>query len=158
MHFHENAVHARRDGRPRQVGHHIPLAAGRGSHAARQLHRMRGVKNNRISHRPHDRKRAHIENQVVVSEGRAAFGDQNIFIAGRLNLPDDVGHVPGRKKLSFLHVHDLRLFRDLHDKIRLPAQKRGHLHHIQDAGRFVNFFKPMHIGKDRRADFFPNVF
>ena len=53
----------------------------------------------------HDCQRAHVHDQIVVTEARATFGDKDTIIPRRAAFLDNVFHVPGRSELAFLDVH-----------------------------------------------------
>src|ERR1051326_1661796 len=90
MSFKENAVGACGKGGARQHRSELTLAAGFVSPAARQLDGMRRVKYHRETKGAHDRDRAHVRNKVVVSERRAAFGDEQSFAASLFGFIHDL--------------------------------------------------------------------
>ena len=65
--------------------------------------------------------RAHVGNQIIVTETRAAFAYQDILIADFLGLGDHVLHIPGREKLTLLDVDRLAQARDALNEICLTA-------------------------------------
>ena len=75
--------------------------------AARQLHAVRRVKDHGVAPLLHDRKAAHIHDQVVIAEACAAFRQQQIFIAGFLHFMKHVFHVFRRHELTFFDVDRL---------------------------------------------------
>ena len=106
--FHEDAIHACGDGRAGQHRNELGLAAADGVIAVggggRQLHRMRGVENDRRE-LAHDGQRPHVHHEIVVAEAGAALGHEDLVVAGGAAFLDDVPHVPGRDELAFLDVH-----------------------------------------------------
>ena len=77
VHFQKNSVHAHGGSRARQRLDKLRLPAAGFSRAARQLHGMRHVKNHRAAGLAHDRKRTHVDHQILIAEGSAAFGQKN---------------------------------------------------------------------------------
>ena len=78
MDFHEHAVHAGADA---GAGHRLDelRLAGRDAVAgARELQAVRDVVDDGVAERPQDRKRAHVDDQVVVAEAEAALGDDHV--------------------------------------------------------------------------------
>ena len=68
MDFHEDAVHAGGDARRRQRLDELRLARGHAVAGARQLQAVRDVVDDRIAERPQDRKRPHVDDEIVVAE------------------------------------------------------------------------------------------
>ena len=90
--------------RPRHHRGELALPAGGGALAARLLHRVGRVHHHRVAGARHDRQAAHVGDQRVVAEARAALAEQDALVAGRGDLGGDVHHVPGREELALLHV------------------------------------------------------
>ena len=83
MDFHEHAVDAGGDaGRGHRLDE-LRLARRDAVARARQLQAVRDVVDDGIAERAHDRKRAHVDDEVVVAEAEAALGDDDAVIAGR---------------------------------------------------------------------------
>src|SRR6185436_19073108 len=89
---------------PREDGCHLGLAAGTIPGTTRELHAMSGIEDHGITQPAQDRYSPHVGNEIVVTERRAAFGQKDAPVAGGLDLPDHVSHVPGSEKLSLLEV------------------------------------------------------
>ena len=89
--------------RARQHRHEAAVAAGRSPLPARLLHRMGRVEDHRAAGLGHDRQRAHVGDERVVAEARAALGEET-FVAALDDLGDDVLHVPRRQELALLDV------------------------------------------------------
>ena len=68
MYFHKKPVASRSCGRTSEWRDEFPLTAGFCSASAGQLDAVGGVEDDRISEAAHDRKRAHIHDQIVVTE------------------------------------------------------------------------------------------
>ena len=59
------------------------LSGGDAVAGAGQLQAVRDVVDHRVAERPQHRKGAHVHDQVVVAEARAALGDDDLLVAGR---------------------------------------------------------------------------
>ena len=70
----------------------------------------------------HHRKRAHVDDQVVIAEARAALGDDDARVAGVDDLRDRVLHVVGREELPLLDVDDAPGLRRGDEQVGLPAR------------------------------------
>src|SRR5271163_148213 len=80
MHFQKDSVDPRRRTRACQRFNEFRLAATRLPLATGQLHRMRHIENHRIPQLAHDRKRPHIDHQILVAERCPALRQNNFFI------------------------------------------------------------------------------
>src|SRR6185503_12605615 len=87
---------------------------------ARQLQRMRHVKNYRHAKLAHDWKRAHVDHQIVITKTRAPFREQKLLTPNLARFIDDVARVLRREKLAFLDVDRLPGSRRSDDQICLP--------------------------------------
>ena len=152
MRFHEYAGDARRDGGAGQHRNELALAAGGAALPAGQLHRMGGIEHHRTAGRAHDRQRAHVGDQIVVAEGKAALADHDGVIAGAARLVDHVAHLPGREELALLDIDRLALRRHADDEIGLAAQEGRGLQHINHRGDFRQRSVLMHIGEHRHLE------
>ena len=81
----------------------------------------------------------------------------SILSADFARLGDDVGHVFRRQKLTLLDVHRLARRRDGTDEVRLPAQKRRRLQHIDHRGNLGDLVTLVHVGQHRYADLPPDL-
>ena len=68
MHFHKESIDSGTGCRAGQRLDEFALAAGFGAAAARQLHAMRGIKDDRIAEASQNRERPHIDDEIVVPE------------------------------------------------------------------------------------------
>ena len=73
-------------------------------------------------------------------------------VAGGARLVDHVLHFPGRQELALLDVHGLALRAHGDDEIRLAAQKRRGLQHVDHRGHFGERRVLVHVGEHRHAD------
>ena len=113
---------------------------------------MGGVHHNRIAGLRHLRQAAHVGHKGVIAEGRAAFGQQDAFVAGAFDLGHDVGHFPRGQELTLLDVDRGTGVACGQQHVGLAAQEGGDL---QDVGHFGSnraLAFGMHIGQHRHAD------
>src|ERR1700686_3255248 len=104
MHFHKDAVASGRYGSTRQHRRQFGIA-GRGVPcSAWPLHRVRGIENYAITRLAHPIERAHIRDEIVVTEGCATLRETKFFVAECDELFCNVLHIPRREELPFFHV------------------------------------------------------
>jgi hypothetical protein len=72
-------------------------------------------------------KGAHVHDQVLVAEGRAALGLPDFLRLPLLQLADDKLHLLRREKLALLHVDDAARRGGREQEIGLAAEKRRDL-------------------------------
>ena len=113
---------------------------------------MRGVEDYRTAGGAHDRERAHVGDQVVIAEAEAALAHHDRFIAGGARLVDHLLHFPGRQELPLLDIHRFAGSRDAPDEVGLPAQERGRLQHVDDAGDLLDRRVLVHVGQHRHLE------
>ncbi len=152
MRFDEKAVDAGRDRRPRQHGRHGAIAAGAGALAAGTLHGMGRVEDHAMARLPHDRQATHVDDEVMIAEGRAALGDEVILGAGLAQLGRDVVHVLRGEELPFLHVDCAAAFGRRDEQVGLPAKEGGNLQDIDDLGGLLHLGNVMDVGEHRAAE------
>src|SRR5262249_41424743 len=102
--------------------------------AAGELDRMRDVEDNLVAELAKDREAAHVYNQILVTEGGAALGEDDFVIAGGGDFFDDVAHVPGGDELGFLDVDDAIGLRSGEEEIGLSREKCGNLENVSNFG------------------------
>src|ERR1700730_6455276 len=111
---------------------------------------MRRVKNHG-SELAHDRKRAHIHDEVVIAKTRAALRQKDLCITCLAALFHSMPHVPRRHELSLLDIDRAAAERSRYHEISLAAQKCRDLKHINDfrdlsdVGHFVNIRKNQNL-------------
>jgi hypothetical protein len=81
---------------------------------------VRHIEDDRDAQLAHDRKRTHVDDQIVIAEARATLCDDNLGVARVDHLRDSVPHVLGRQELSFLDIDHATGSRRGHEKIGLP--------------------------------------
>src|SRR6266446_10991228 len=104
MHFHKDAVASGRDGSTRQHRRQFGIAGCGVPCSAGPLHRVRRVEDYAITRLAHPMERAHIGDEIVVTEGRAALRETEFFVAESDELFRNVLHIPRREELTFLYV------------------------------------------------------
>src|SRR5262249_32915818 len=113
--------------------------------ASGTLNGMGCVENYMRSGLPHPGKRTHIGHEVVVTETRAAFREDEPFASECAELFRDVPHIPLSRKLPFLNVHHPARFSRCTKQVGLPAEKRGDLQHVDIFARNRRLFLGMNI-------------
>ena len=114
---------------------------------------MGGVKDDGIAEGAHNRKRAHIDDKIVIAERGAALRQQNVRVAALQNLVHHVPHILWRKELALFHVDGFAGQRRLIDEIGLAAEKRRYLQDIDDLGGGLRLRLGMNIGDDGDVQF-----
>ncbi len=127
----------------------FPLPAGMGSRASRKLHGVGGVEDHRVAEPLHYGDRPHVGDQIVVSEGGAAFGDEEMPVSGGGQFGHDVFHIPGGQKLPLFHVYRLAGAARGQEEIGLPAEERRDLEDIQNRRGRLDLPRLMDIGENR---------
>ena len=100
----------------------------------------------------HHRKRAHVDDEVVVAEREAALGHEHALVAGRAHLVDRVPHVERRQELALLEVDDPAGLRGRDDEVGLPREERRNLQDVGDLGGLRRLPGLVDVGQDRHAD------
>ncbi len=152
--FEEDAVDARGDASRRQRLDELGLTRGHAVAGARELQAVRDVEDDRHAQSAHQRKGAHVDDQIVIPEGRAAFGDEHAVVAAVLHLRDRMTHVERREELSLLDVDRAPGLRRRHEQVGLPAQERGDLQDVHDRRDRLGLPRFMDVGQDGHAGFF----
>ena len=152
MHFDEQPIDARRDGRRRERLDVFRLPGRDAVACARQLQAVRRIINDRIAERSQHRKRAHVDDQVVVAEAEAALGDEHLRVARFDDLGNRVLHVGGREKLPLLQIDRPPGLRRGHDEVGLPRKERGNLQHVGDLRDRRRLIGLVDVGEDRHAE------
>ena len=133
------------------TGRELALPARGAAQPAGLLHRMGGVENDRKARRRQLRQRAHVGDQRVVAERRAALRQQDLIIAGVGDLRDHVRHVPGREELALLDVDRLAGPGGGHQQVRLAAEEGRDLQHVADLGHRGALVGQVDVGQHRAA-------
>jgi hypothetical protein len=156
MGFYEDSVGARGHRRTGQDGGHLPISPATPAFPPGLLGGVSGVEDYRSAQFPHHRNAAHVGHQVVVSETRAPFTQQNTLIAGSFGFFHHVAHVSRGKELAFLYIQRQACLGGGDDQVGLSAEKSRDLKHIDDLGGGRRLFRPVDVGKDRDTRFIPD--
>ena len=146
--FHEQAVQSGGHRRAGEDRGELTITAGRAAEAAGALDGVGGVENDRNALFPHQVERAHIDDEVIISEGRAALGDEETVAAEGTHFIGDVHAIQRREELAFFHVHHAAGFRGGLEEIRLAAEEGGDLEEINVLGGDVSLLGGVDIGSD----------
>src|SRR5438093_375869 len=147
MGLEEQAVHAARNRRAHQRKGELPLAAG--LRAARPLEAVGRVVDHRPAEAAHDDEPAHVHDQVVVAEARAALGEQDALAARERELLDRLRQVAGRQELTLLHVDRTAGPGGRGEQPALARQESGDLQRVGHLGGGPDLDRLVDIGEDR---------
>src|SRR6267378_1979034 len=150
MRLEEETVGARRRGGVEQRRNESPLAAARAiAPLARLLHGMRGVEDHgRLAGGAQAREAAHVDDEIAVTEERAALGDGDFRRPALPNLFDGPAHLFGRHPLAFLDVHRAIGLAGSHEQIGLAAEECRDLQHVGHARGERHVAGFMDVGHD----------
>jgi len=105
MDFDEHGIDPHRNGGSGHCGDGVSDAGGRRSRSSRALRRVGGIEANRVPEGPHNLKTGHVNDQRVVAECGAAFGEHDATRLVALQLSYYVLGIRGGEELSLFHVH-----------------------------------------------------
>src|SRR2546421_2754408 len=105
MDLHENGINAASNSRAREWFDVLRQSSRCMAQTPGQLQRMRNVENNRHTKPTHNRKRSHIDNQVVITKAHASLSQHQSLASGGLGFLNYIPGILGRKKLSLLNVY-----------------------------------------------------
>src|SRR5262245_21295507 len=134
MDLHKQSVDTTGDSRSRQMLDIFRLPVCCITQTSGQLEGMGDIEDDRIAEALHNRNRAHIDDQVIISKTRAAFSDNNFAPPTGFELFDDVADLPGCEELPLLDVDRSPALGSSDEQVRLPAEKRGNLDNISHFG------------------------
>lgn len=141
MRFDKKTVDAGRDRCARNGFDHFGLPAGHAARLVGLLQRMGNVHNHGITEVLHRRDAAHIDDQVVITEGRAPVGQHHVRIARIADFPGGEGHRFRSEKLSLFDIDDLAGLRGGNQQIGLAAQESRYLQHVDVFGGDRSLFR-----------------
>src|SRR5215213_9183366 len=104
MHFHKDGINAASDSGTSERFDVLRLSARCMAEAPRQLQRVCDIEDDGRAEFAHDRKRAHINHQIIVAEACAPLRQQKLFTSRAPGLLHYIARVLRRKKLSLLNV------------------------------------------------------
>ena len=121
MNFHKHAVCAGGNCRTGQSRCKLTLSPGTFAGTAGKLDAVRNIKYHRPSGILHNLYTSEIDHEIVVSEHRSPFRDQNPAISCGGHLFDDINNIPWREKLSFFNVQWFSGFGNFYNQVCLSA-------------------------------------
>src|SRR5699024_2377014 len=101
-------------------------------------HGMSRVEHDRTTRITHYRQTTHVDNEVIITKGKAPFAHEDIATARRARLGDDASHFRRRQELALLDVDRATTGGDSLDKIRLPTQEGRRLQQVDHFGHGRN--------------------
>ena len=157
MNLQEHSVDADCQGGSGQRVDELSLPARAVTLPAGKLHTVSGVEHHSSPELFDDLQGAHVDDEVVVSERSSPFSNQELVIAGAVDLVDNVADIPGGQELAFFDIHDSAGLRSSHNQTGLAAQKRRDLDDVEHLGRRSDLFDGMDVADDRNVDLCPNL-
>lgn len=130
MGFHEDGVYAGCYCGFCEDGGEGSIASGGSAEAAGALDGVGGIEADAGAEVAHPGERAHVGDEVVVAEGGAALGEEDVFAAEVCHFFEHWLHIPGGEKLAFFHVHGATGFCGSFEEISLAAEEGGNLEQI----------------------------
>src|SRR5512132_3665370 len=115
------------------------------------------IENDAITCVTHPVERAHVGDEVVISKGSAALGETKLCVAEGDQFLGDVSYIPRREELTFFYVNRTTGLRGGTQQIRLPAEERRDLQHVDLLAGNLGFNRGMDIGCHRNLQFAPDV-
>ena len=110
---------------------------------------MGGVEDDRVAEVAQDGQAAHVDDEIVVSEARAALREEDRFVPFRQDLVDDVLHVARRDELPLLDVDRLAGCGGGEQQVGLAAEKGRNLDDVEHLGGRIHFADLMDVGEHR---------
>ena len=135
--FEKNSIDACGDSGAGERLDEFRLAAAGVALATRELNGVSDVEDDGIAEFGEDGKGAHVHDEILVAEASAAFGEDDLGVAGASDFFGDVAHVPGRKELRFLYVDDAAGFGGGDEEIGLAREEGGDLQDVRRLRRRV---------------------
>ncbi len=117
--------------------------------STRELNGVSDIVDNGIAEFGEDGEGAHVDDEVIVAEACAAFGEDDFAVAGRSDFFGNVAHVPGRKELSLLYVDDATGFGGGEEQVSLAGEEGGDLQDVRDFGGGRGLGSVVDVGEDR---------
>ena len=112
---------------------------------------MGDVEDYGIAELAHDGERAHVDDEILVAEGSAAFGEDDFFVSGAGDFFRGVADFPGREKLALLDVDDAAGAAGGDEQVGLAGEKRGNLQDVADFGGGADLRNIVNVGENRQA-------
>src|SRR5258707_3108119 len=115
------------------------------------------IENNAITCAAHPVKRAHVGDEVVMPKGGAALGEAKLRVAEGDQFLGNVSHIPRREELTFFYVNRTTRLGSGTQQIRLPAEERRDLQHVDPLPDNLSFSRGMDIGCHRNLQLAPDL-
>src|SRR6476620_7092889 len=115
------------------------------------------IENDAITCVTHPVEGAHVGDEVVITKGGAALGETKVCAAEGDQFIGDVSHIPRREELTFFYVNRTTRLGSGTQQIRLPAEKRRDLQHVDRLARNLGFSRRMDIGCHWNLQLAPDV-
>src|SRR4029450_11936413 len=115
------------------------------------------IENDAITCVTHPVERAHVGDEVVIPKGGAALGEAELCVAEGDQFLGDVSHIPRCEELAFFYVNRTTRLGSGTQQIRLPAEERRDLQHVDLLPDNLSFSRGMDIGCHRNLQFAPDV-
>ena len=151
MGFEENTIATGCDGGARKHRHHPPVTTCITASTG-HLNAVRGVEHDWVTEFAHDGECAHVYDEIAVTEGRTAFGEHDVVVAGSFDFGDGVLRVGRRKELTFLDVDATLGVRGSLNQIGLPAEEGRDLQHVANFGNGPALGDFVNVGEHRDAE------
>ncbi len=113
---------------------------------------MGDVEEHRVFELLHDAEAEHVDDQIVVAEGRAALAEDQLVITSLFALLQDVLHLLRCEKLRFLDVDHRTGLGHRHHQVGLPREEGRQLDDVADIGHRLRLPRLMYVGDDRHAE------
>src|ERR1051325_1398598 len=157
VHFHKDGIDAASDSGTRERFDVLRLSARCMAQAAGQLQRVRDIEDDGRAELAHDRKRAHVNHQIIVAEACATLRQQQLLAPGAPRLLYNVARVRGREKLSLFDVDGAPCPDSRDDQIRLATKKSRDLKNVCDLCDLLDLRYVVNVRDHADADLFLNA-
>ena len=147
--FKKETIDAGRDSGAGERLNEFRLASAGMALSTRELNGVSDIVDDGIAEFGEDGKGAHVDDEVVVAEACATFGENDFGVAAGSDFFGDVAHVPRRKELRFLDVDDAAGFGGGDQKISLAREECWDLQDIRDLGGRSGLGGVVDVGEDR---------
>src|SRR5262245_10969251 len=114
------------------------------------------IENDAITFVTHPVERAHVGDQVVIPKGGTSLGEAELCVTEGDQFFGDVSHIPRREELAFFYVNRTTRCCSGTQQIRLPAEERRDLQHVDFLTGYSGFSHRMDIGCHRNLQFAAN--
>ena len=147
--FKKEAIDAGRDSGAGERLDEFRLSAAGMTLSTRELNGVSDIVDDGTAEFGEDGKGAHVDDEVIVAEACATFGEDDFGVAGGSDFFGNVAHVPGRKELSLLYVDDATGFGGGDEEIGLAREEGGDLQDVRNFGGGSGLGGVVDVGEDR---------